>query len=66
MMKTKHKFISISMIYVRFVMFRLTSTGFNVKKVSESTKLSWFRSENVKDRQMEDTTILREKKEGKG
>ena len=32
--------------------------AFMVKKWSESTKLSWFRNENVKDRHMEDNTIL--------
>ena len=45
-------------IYARFVMFKLTSMAFIVKKKSESTTLSLLRSEKVKDRQMEDNTIL--------
>ena len=47
-------------------MFRLTSMAFMVKKKSESTTLSLLRSAKVKDRQMEDNTILWEKEEGRG
>ena len=55
----------IKIIYARFVMFRLTSTGLMDKKCSESTILSLLRKEKAKDRQMEDNTILWGKKEGR-
>ena len=45
-------------------MFRLTSTAFIDKKVSESIKLSLLRKEMVNDLQMEDKIILWKKEEG--
>ena len=47
-------------------MFRLTSTGLMDKKCSESTKLSLLPKEKVKDRQMEDNTILWGKRQAEG
>ena len=54
-----------SINYARLEMFKLASTALIDKKLLESTKLSLLRKEKLKDRQMEDNTILWSKRQGR-